>query len=78
MSYYGEQEEDTPPDEGFFNNVRKRGIAKAVDQADLGVSEGGFYRTGLIIAVLIEEIIIGWNMKRQSPRLPNVWQQLPG
>ena len=22
MSYYGEQEEDTPPDEGFFNNVR--------------------------------------------------------
>ena len=56
MSYYGEQEEDTPPDEGFFNNVRKRGIAKAVDQADLGVSEGGFYRTGLIIAVLVAAI----------------------
>ena len=56
MSYYGEQEQETPPDEGFFKNVRKRGIAKAVDQADLGVSEGGFIRTGLIIATLVAAI----------------------
>ena len=51
MSFY-KTEDETPPDEGFFQNTRKRGIAKAIDQADLGVSEGAFIRTGIIIAVL--------------------------
>jgi Flp pilus assembly protein TadB len=46
------QEDENPPDEGFFQNTRKRGIGKAIDQAGLEVSEGAFIRTGLIIATL--------------------------